>query len=205
MDYDLEKYYDIDNYGFPSMNDFLDDLDSDSKAEFKNLYRRAYIISFFEGFSGTDNIPWESVITDYESRAHLKSKGGDLFFETGFTYDSFYNNYLDVFTKETVEKIFEFYPWFLSYNGELWIAGVSGGGDFTMLPHHDYEIVSKTDKEIIIRRTTYHYDWVSTEEEYEFDPEKTDLYEKQYLDCKFVLTDDGWRIEEFFGFLKSRE
>lgn len=202
-DYELEKYYDLDECGYKSMTDFLEGLDCPDKEELKNLYRRAHVISFYEGSCGTDNIPWESVITDYESRAYLESDEKGTFFETGFTYDSFYNNYLDVFTKETAERIFELYPWFLSYNGELWIIGVSGGSFYTQLPYEEYEVVKQTDAEITVRRTLYFYDWVSAGEEQKFDHEKKELYTKQYSDCKFVLTDNGWRIGEFFGFSVS--
>lgn len=202
-DYDLEKYYDLDECGYKSMTDFLDGLDCSDKEELIDLYRRAHVISFYEGSCGTDNIPWESVITDYESRARLESDEDGAFFETGFTYYSFYNNYFDVFTKETAERIFELYPWFLSYNGELWIIGVSGGSFYTQLPYEEYEVVKQTDAEITVRRTLYFYDWVSAGEEYKFDPEKKELYTKQYSDCKFVLGDNGWRIEEFFGFSDS--
>lgn len=198
-DYDLEKYHDLDECGYKSMTDFLDGLDCSDKEELKDLYRRAHVISFYEGSCGTDNIPWESVITDHESRARLESDEEGTFFETGFTYYSFYNNYLDVFTKETAERIFESYPWFLSYNGELWIIGVSGGSFYTQLPYEEYEVVKQTDAEITVRRTLYFYDWVSAGEEYKFDPEKKELYTKQYSDCKFVLTEKGWRIGEFFG------
>ena len=202
-DYELEKYHGLDECGYQSMTDFLDGLNCPYKEELKDLYRRAHVISFYEGSCGTDNIPWESVITVPESRARLESDGDGTFFETGFTYDSFYNNYLDIFTKKTAERIFEFYPWFLSYNGELWIIGVSGGSFYTQLPYEEYEVVKQTDVDITIRRTLYFYDWVSAGEECEYDPEKKDLYTKQHSDCKFVFTDDGWRIEEFFGFLKN--
>lgn len=202
VDYNLEEYHNPDESGFQSMKDFLDGLDCTYKAELKSLYWRGYLLSFKELSSGTDFVPR----LDIENRAVLEDEKSNMtFFETGFTYDSFYGNYTNVFTKETADKILEMYPWFLSYNEELWIMGVSGGGFYTQLPHEEYEVLTQTDKELVIRRTLFFYDWVSAGEEYAFDPDKKDLYVKTYSECKFVLTDDGWRIETFFDTFKSRE
>lgn len=202
VDYNLEEYHNPDESGFQSMKDFLDGLDCTYKAELKSLYWRGYLLSFKELSSGTDFVPR----LDIENRAVLEDEKSNMtFFETGFTYDSFYGNYTNVFTKETADKILKMYPWFLSYNEELWIMGVSGGGFYTQLPHEEYEVLTQTDKELVIRRTLFFYDWVSAGEEYAFDPDKKDLYVKTYSECKFVLTDDGWRIETFFDTFKSRE
>lgn len=202
VDYSLEEYHNPDELGFQSMKDFLDGLDCTYKTELKSLYWRAYLLSFKELSSGTDFVPR----LDIESRATLEDEKSNMtFFETGFTYDSFYGNYTNVFTKETADKILEMYPWFLSYNEELWIMGVSRGGNYTQLPHEEYEVLTHTDTELTIQRTLYYYDWVSAGEKYVFDPDKKDLYSKGYSECKFVLTEEGWRIETFFDTLKGLE
>lgn len=198
VDFRLEEYYDPDKEGYQGMKDFLDSLDCSYKEELKDLYWRAFVTSFREGLSATDYIPCDW------NRSELKDESGQRFCQTDFTYDSFINNYYEIFTEETVKKIFERNPFFLSYDEGLWMIGAAGWWNIaTELPHEEYEILTQTDTELTIRRTLYYYDWINAGEEYEFDPDKKDLYAKSDSECKFVLTDDGWRIETFFDMLKS--
>lgn len=200
-DYDLEKYYDLDECGYKSMTDFLEGLDCPDKEELKDLYRRAHVLSFNEDSCGVDAMPLPEGTAAYESRARLEDKKGNSFVETGFDYDSFYSNYHDVFTEEAAEKILRLYvPGPLSYNGELWLWEIGVSENQKQFPYEEYEVLNQTDTEIVIKRTVYFGDRSGMEDEFVFDREKTNWYQKEETNCKFVLTDNGWRIGEFFGF-----
>ncbi len=120
----------------------------------------------------------------------------DRYIESGYTYDSFYKAYLDVFVKETADTIFSRYPMFCTYNGELWYMGSSGCGNHWEV-YQEYEILNETDTEFEFRRISYNVD--NNEDIGHYDPAKKDEYEKEYINFKFVLTKDGWRVEEFLN------
>lgn len=203
-DYDIEKYYDLDECGYKSMTDFLEGLDCSDKDELKDLYRRAHVLSFNEHSCGVDGMPSPEGIAAAESRARLVDKDGNSFVETGFDYDGFYGNYHDVFTEEAAEKILRLYaPAPLSYNGELWLWEIGRSEDQNRFPYEEYEVLNQTDTEIVIQRTVYFGDRWGMEDEFVFDREKTKWYQKEETNCKFLLTDNGWRIGEFFGFSVS--
>ena len=179
---------------YDTIVDFLDSLDN---SEFKELYYKALsLVQLIDtvGFEISDNV-------DASDKTYIEVKkyGKDYlhtYYETGYTYDSFYSAYCEVFTKETAEKTISHYPAFYEYNGELWYSVGSGSGNPREVLR-EYEIVSQTDTALEFRRISYQNDANNDDEEY--DPEKRDEYLKEYIDFKFVLTENGWRVEKFLN------
>lgn len=190
FDYELKRdFADYDN-----IIDFLDSLDN---SEFKELYCKALsLVQLVDTlrFPVSDNV-------NKDNKAYIEVKKGEndylhTYYETGYTYDSFYNTYCSVFTEETAQKIIGRNPAFYEYNGELWYAQGSGSGNpWEVL--REYEIVSQTDTVFEFRRISYQNDDEHADEKY--DPEKKDEYIKEYVDFKFVLTENGWRVENFLN------
>ena len=190
-DYELKK----DFADFDNIVDFLDGLNN---SEFKELYFKA--LSLVQ-LADTFRFPVsDNVDTDNKAYIEVKKDENDYlhtYYETGYTYDSFYNTYCSVFTEETAQKIIDRFPVFYEYNGELWyVQGSSSGDPREVL--REYEIVSQTDTVFEFRRISYQNDDEHADEE-EYDPERRDEYIKEYIDFKFVLTESGWRVEKFLN------
>ncbi len=82
--------------------------------------------------------------------------------ETGYTYDSFYNAFLSVFTKETADNMLSRYPSFYEHDGALWYAGVTFCGNISEV-HREYELTSKTDNEVSFRFVKTEDGWRAAE------------------------------------------
>lgn len=162
---------------------FLDD----GYSEFKELYQKAYALTAIT-VSSPDSFP-----TALDSEVQIQVEGEDYpYLLTGYSWDSFYEEMLKVFTKEQAEELIFGNDLFYSYDGALWYTPASSGGDATRV-HEEYQ-VEKTDDTVDIIRTTYH---VALGETPEFDPEKIDEYETKETHFIFTDTEDGWRASEF--------
>ncbi len=184
------------------VEDFLDNLDN---KEFKKLYCRAlaliHIMSTDNFILADSTSAWGNNGT-YLEIFNEDTQKKEVYMESGYDYDSFYEVFCGVFTEETVETIFSRYPFFLSYNGELWYKLVSAGGNPGEI-FQEYELIDQSDDEIKFKRISYsaakseHYDG--------FDPEKKAEYIKKEIDFRFVKTDNGWRAAEFLNATNYKE
>lgn len=191
LDYEWEKRC-VDTWD--NLGSFLDSLDN---PEFKDLYCKALALV---RLVSTDNLKPADTI-DLKNHASMDRNDPDsqikgTYFESGYTYDSFYKAYFDVFTQETADIVFSRYSAFCSYNGELWYKMLSGTGNPWEV-YQEYEILNETDTVFEFRRISYNVD--NNEEIGQYDPAKKDEYEKEYINFKFILTTDGWRVEEFLN------
>ncbi|MCH5195087.1 MAG: hypothetical protein J1F28_00150 [Oscillospiraceae bacterium] len=121
------------------------------------------------------------------------------YYETRYTYDSFCNAYLSTFTEEAAKELFREYDFFLDYNDALLCSAVAGGGNIwtgTIVEvRREYELISESDTEVVFRRTVLSRD-MDFRPAAEYIPELRDKYEITYIDFKFVLTEDGWRVAD---------
>lgn len=122
---------------------------------------------------------------------YIRNADGVRYYETGYTYESFYNEYLRTFTKETLEEMFQKYDVFLDYNGELFCSDGSRGGQVGVV-RREYELISKSDTVIEFRELIFYKD-NDDKPASEYVPELRDEYDLGVIDFKFVLTEDGWR------------
>ncbi len=180
--------------------EFLDSLEI---PEIKDIYKRSGALfgclsttEFPPTFSavGNDRVPARIEILRPENETDA---GGLLYVyeEWGYTYESFYNAFLSVFTKEAVEEIFKEYEHFLNYNGALFCSTTSSGGNVwsggAWEVHCEYELISKSDTVIEFRRTVFSDK--DNKFNMEFLPEHLSEYHVSLTEFKFVLTENGWR------------
>jgi len=169
-------------------------LDSLGLPEIKSLYIRAQTLC---SYLSTSDLPISEVNAYSERRWYdILIKNGKSYAETGYTYDSVYNAYLSAFTEETTKEIFKNHD-FLNYNdGFFCQMGAKGGNAWEV--RREYELVSKSDTVIEFRRTTFSHD-IDFKPSTEYDPALRDQYAKEYIDFKFVMTENGWRAEKFLN------
>ncbi len=175
--------------------DFLNSLGNDEQ---KELYFKAlsliHLMSDTIGFQVSDSV-------DNNDNVYIKCrKNGynSTFIETGYTFDSLFSVFCEVFTEEAAKKVIDHYPGFYEYNGELWYyIGSSSGNGWEV--RREYELLNQTDTVPEFRRISFQDDFEVDEADQDYDPDKRDKYIKEYIDFKFVLTDDGWRVEKFLN------
>ncbi len=161
------------------------------------------------GFMSTDDLPipvGQTISGNDEPCVYVREYdygnwGYNSYWRTGYNYDSFYNAYLEVFTKETLDILFERCPFFYNYNGELWYHPVTSGGHLGIV-HYDYELISETGSEIAFNCVFYGYSidnselWDFNDPGAAYDPAKKDEFVKNVIEYRFVLTENGWRVEK---------
>lgn len=168
---------------------FLDTLDP----EFKELYCRA--LSLIHSMVNGNIRPTDAIPTGNSLRAKLELEGKyGCYLESGYTYESFRNAFYSAFTKETADAVFSRYPFFYSYNGELWYKDIGVGGDVGEI-YQEYELTEQTDDALEFKRISYSVG--VGEPLVEYDPAQKDEYEITEVEFRFVKTADGWRAEKF--------
>lgn len=126
----------------------------------------------------------------YDS-VYIESEDRIRYYETGYTYESFYNEYSRTFTKETIEEMFKKYNVFLNYNGELFCSDGARGGWLGEV-HREYELIDKYNTYIEFRRLIFRKD-SDDKPAAEYVPELRGEYMLGITDFKFIQTDSGWR------------
>lgn len=174
-------------------------LDSIGIPEIKDFYITAMALS--TAISSTENItPTSAVTENNRTPANIENTwSGKRYFESGYTYDSFYNAFLNVFTKEGADELFKRYDYFLNYNGALLCELISKGGNAWKV-HSEYELVSKTDTAVKFREMTFSHD-KNSKPATEYKPELRYQYDITFTEYEFVLTESGWRakLPDIFG------
>ena len=192
------------NYDTTKLSEFeytpLSEFDTDFLKEsgcnqISDCYKRAQSLALWIG-RGISDFPTPGgagVSTESPSIDVSEAGGGSYrYYFTGISYDSFYNALLDVFTREKADDLIsDAAGRIYSYNGALWIAAVSGGGDMSVVKT-EYQVTEKTDDRITLKRTTWHVD---IGDEPIYDPARDSEYEKKYADYSFIKTEQGWRAD----------
>lgn len=190
LDYQWAESY-VDTYDAGA---FLDTLNNN---ELKTAYCKGIALVHL---LSTDNIQPTAAI-NLKNRAYLLVSGEDSpyprrYMESGYTYNSFMSAYSEVFSDTLLSVMMEKSDVFYSYNGELWYAGVSAGGNSGEV-HREYELISRSDTEVIFKRIMFSVP--IGEEVTDYVPEKRDEYIQTYVEFRFVLTDDGWKADKFLN------
>lgn len=136
---------------------------------------------------------------DIDEPAWIKTDSG-VFHEKGVTYDSFYSALCEVFAEEYVPQM-TVYPFFLSYNGGVWLQSIGISID-TSIIHTEYEIIENTPS--AVEFDTVHYCIGENDTAAEYDETKKDEYVQKRLCNRFVMTENGWRAVEIAGFYGDR-
>lgn len=173
--------------------EFFDSLEIPGLRE---QYKRAAAMITCLSTTDVDRAP--AIVEKWDERAFISvTNDGEYagrYEEWGYTYASFYNAFLSAFTKEATDEIFGKYNRFLNYNGALFCQdGASGGnawiGSGPEL-HHEFELISKGDTVVVLRRSGW---WDEKNRTIEYDPALRDKYETYSNDFEFVMTENGWR------------
>ncbi len=190
----VEDYY---NDGtFETLNSFLDGLND---AQLKEQYYLATLLMIFiQGEADFDKITLEDWNINDFAKSKIQFYQNDnpdrysVFYETGISYESFYNLLLKTFTPRYTEWLLNKYKLFYLYNDEVYVAGYTINPDIRVVLR-EYEVLSQTDTEAIIRETRYY-----VEGGYPiYEPEKKDEYGTYHIDNRFILTENGWRADFF--------
>ncbi len=179
-------------YKWHTTGEFLDSLGVDG---LKELYYKGKFLAYM---TVTDNF---SDIDGYNARTDpavvsipvhiLNGISKSDFVSSGFSYESFYSSWLDVFTEEWALILINRHSYtFRKYGDELYYQVTAGGGDISLV-HTEYELVKQTEDEIEFLSVEYH---VKIGEQPVYDPKLKDTYERKYIRYRFVKTGDGWRI-----------
>lgn len=176
-------------------------LDSLEKPEIKELYCKALSLVHI---MSTENLAVSETLGEYAGayleRYDKERASTDRYNETGYAYDSFYNAFLSVFTKETADTLLSRYPSYYNYDGELWYLPMTFSGNIGEV-HREYELTGVTDDEVTFTRTSYCVDIGEPADN--FFPDKKDEYDKEEVSFRFVKTEDGWRAAEFLNAEKT--
>ncbi len=183
--------------------EFLDTL---GNIKFKDLYCRAlalihimssYNLDLADGISAYENS------STYLEVFNEKTGINETYTETGYSYDSFYRTFRDVFTPEAIEIILFNYPFYYSYNEGLWykpIVRIFGNPGEV---YQEYELISESDTELKFKRISYSV--AIGEPVTEYDPNKKNEYIKTEVNFRFVNTENGWRVAEFLNAINYNE
>ncbi len=190
---DLSRYceyeYRYETWDGNPIIDFLDSLDNDEQ---KELYFKASSIKRLMANTSTLKISDSLDRNNYDEYIRCNKNGyNNNFFETGYTFDSFFSVLCEVFTEETAEKAIDHHPGFYEYNDELWVIWGAAGSDLSVV-WVEYELINQTDTELEFKGIRFH-----SEADQDYDPDLRDEYTRDYVDYKFVLTENGWRVEKF--------
>lgn len=186
-DFSLARFTEGYTFG-EAENEFLNTFDN---AEIKDLYMNAQTLCYLLCYIK----PPLKVYDNGRKWARIEFDG-NTYEESGYTYESFKNAYLNVFTAETTEEIFQNHG-FLNYNGALFYIDCAKGGNAWEV-HREYELVSKSDSVIEFQRVTFCHD-IDFKPSQEYDPALRDEYDAETVDFKLVMTDNGWRAEKFLN------
>lgn len=194
-------YSELEEFTYPPFDVYFSEEDEEffGSLEIPGLgeqYKRAATMITCLSTTDVDRAP--AIVEKWDKRAFI-SVTNDVGYagwyeEWGYTYASFYNAFLSAFTKEATDEIFGKYNRFLNYNGALFCQdGASGGnawiGSGPEL-HHEFELISKSDTVVVLRRSGW---WDEKNRTLEYDPALRDEYEAYSTDFKFVMTENGWR------------
>ncbi len=116
-----------------------------------------------------------------------------MYRETDLSFEGFYNQLLEVMTPEFANSLIDGGR-FYRYGDRLFVICASRGGDLSVV-HREYEITERTDTEIVITEVCYCRK--DDDPDLTYYPEKKDKYDKDYINNKFVLTENGWRCDFF--------
>lgn len=170
---------------------FTNDFPNNDRDEIISLYGKgSYLISLF----GTDNLLSPQI--DNNSYVDLGDKNGDgineLYYSTKINYYSFYKHFLDAFTEEMIKQLYNNYPFFYSYNDELWVIPTIMTGDLSVV-HKEYEFIENSESICRFKCKKYH---VKEGETPIFNRNDISEYVVDYDYFTFIKTDNGWRISE---------
>ena len=164
--------------------DFLD-------LEQQILYRKAYSVYRHRWGGDTRYIEYDETLDYYERIPETKAEKGYLIVSSGRyqNWDDYMKLMLSVFTEEFHNKKNSGELKFHEHNGKLQYYGGSKGGPSLKVGKDEFELISKTDNEIVFNLIGYY--WAT----YPYD-ENTEVNEKKYT-IRMVMTESGWRFDEF--------
>lgn len=183
---ELEDYpINSDNWKLDSAaEEFIDGLEIHA---FDKLVERAQRLT--EYCLNPIEVSRSSAVPTSNDSAYIQSADGVRYYETGYTYKSFYNEYSRTFTKEVIEEMFNKNNHFLNYNGELYCDTFARNGDFGDV-HREYELIDKGNTSIEFRMLRFRESgWNRTGK---YDPALRDEYDLGVTDFEFLQIDSRW-------------
>lgn len=164
--------------------------DSLNDGELRETFQNAQILM---SLLSTANIqPMGMVNANDRSASSIITSSGKIYYESGCTYESFYNTFLSAFTKEETDKLLASSGMFMEYNGELYYRQGYEEAEVEEV-HREYEITLRSDTAVEISRNGFNANVNIPTSAYR--EEDRDKYTLVHTDYRFVKTDDGWRAE----------
>lgn len=161
-------------------------IDSIGINSFDALFERTMI--FADYCLRSVAIPHTNAVSTLD--VYIQDADGVRYYETGYTYDSFYDGYSRTFTKEINAELFEKHDPFLNYNGELFCSDRARDSRFGGI-HSEYELIDKGNNYIKLRRMRFFENDSVTGGKY--DPALREKYDLGITDFKFIQTNGIWR------------
>lgn len=168
---------------------FLDSINDNS---LKEAYISAYAL-ITVGYRDFDDFVNRELLNDYYGNDYesTDSERGTLYDEnnlligkeSGYTYASVYNAFINSFTEEYALEILKEMPLYC-YGVELYYSEASNSRE---LCYAEYTLIRNSGNRVIILETCYKLDNSGNKTE-------TIIYRNEN---SFILTDDGWRCEKF--------
>lgn len=183
---ELEDYpINSDNWKLDSAaEEFIDGLEIHA---FDKLVERAQRLT--EYCLNPIEVSRSSAVPTSNDSAYIRNADGNRYYETGYTYKSFYNEYSRTFTKEVIEEMFNKNNHFLNYNGELYCDTFARNGDLGEV-HREYELIDKGNTSIEFRMLKFRESgWDRTGK---YDPALRDEYDLGVTDFEFLQIDSRW-------------
>lgn len=183
---ELEDYpINSDNWKLDSAaEEFIDGLEIHA---FDKLVERAQRLT--EYCLNPIEVSRSSAVPTSNDSAYIRNADGVRYYETGYTYKSFYNEYSRTFTKEVIEEMFNKNNHFLNYNGELYCDTFARNGDLGEV-HREYELIDKGNTSIEFRMLKFRESgWDRTGK---YDPALRDEYDLGVTDFEFLQIDSRW-------------
>ncbi|MDE7360892.1 MAG: hypothetical protein K2N38_03045 [Oscillospiraceae bacterium] len=130
----------------------------------------------------------------YLSSAHLKK--GDIYRETGYSYDSFRNALCAVFDENTAMQMLTQNPYFYNYNGQLFCALTATPRSYGIL-HTEYVLEESSDSSFTFKTVNYFPTIeMSRSGETDYDPAKKADYITTEISNSFFRIIGRWRVNE---------
>lgn len=168
------------------MNRFLDSLGDE---ELKTAYQKAYAL-FMISYRSCDDIINRTLLTEYYGKnfysdaPKVKMADGRDMHPSGYLYEGYENAFFDTFTSDRANAFLVSFAIIAARDGKELVYEVASN---TRHCSPEYEVLSRTEDEIVIRETCY-------EEDLEGNRLDTILY---INDNRFVKEDGTWKCADF--------
>ncbi len=167
-------------------------LDSVGVSEIKDLYITAVVLSDFS--KNPEKFQTSAATANNRTPATIvNTRFPKRYYQTGYTYESVYNEYLKAFEGGEGESFFKV-DFCIEHNKEFFSAKTSDEVEKREV-HKEYKIAYQDDSYIKIRKTSFSYD-KNFKPATEYKPDLRYEYDITVTEYMFDLTENGWQVKK---------